>query len=84
MASLKPALLAAILRDTPAVAERCVGLREALPFANVSRMVASQPSILCRWPSRLFARVCATSEQHQYDEDRWVSKMHAVYNSHAS
>ena len=59
MASLKPALLAAILRDTPAVAQRCVGLREALPFANVSRMVASQPSILLQVAlTALCARLC--------------------------
>ncbi len=43
---MKPALLAEILRDTQAVAQRCVGLRDALPFANVSRLVASQPGLL--------------------------------------
>lgn len=43
---MKPALLADILRDPTAVAERCVGLRDALPFANVSRLVAGQPELL--------------------------------------
>jgi hypothetical protein len=43
---MKPALLADILRDPAAMAERCVRLRESLPLANVSQMVALQPSIL--------------------------------------
>ncbi len=49
---MKPALLAAILRDTAAVAGRCVGLRDALPHANVSQLVAGQPAVLlqARWP----------------------------------
>ena len=46
VAGMKPALLADILRDTSAVAVRCVGLRDALPHANVSRLVAGQPAVL--------------------------------------
>lgn len=46
MASMKPALLADILRDPVTVAERCVGLRDGLPFANVSRLVAGEPALL--------------------------------------
>jgi hypothetical protein len=43
---MKPALLADILRDPVTVAERCVGLRDGLPFANVSRLVAGEPALL--------------------------------------
>ncbi len=43
---MKPALLADILRDPVAVAERCVGLRDGLPFANVSRLIAGDPALL--------------------------------------
>ncbi len=46
VASIKPALLAEILSDPALVAERCVRLRDALPHANVSQMVALQPSLL--------------------------------------
>ena len=46
VAAMKPALLADILRDTSAVAARCVGLRDVLPYANVSRLVAGQPAVL--------------------------------------
>ena len=46
VASIKPALLAEILSDPAVVAERCVRLRDALPHANVSQMVALQPSLL--------------------------------------
>ncbi|CAK0787048.1 hypothetical protein CVIRNUC_010264 [Coccomyxa viridis] len=46
VASMKPALLAEILRDPALVAERCVRLREALPHANVSQMVSLQPGLL--------------------------------------
>lgn len=51
---MKPALLAEILRDPTAVAERCVGLRDALPFANVSRLVARQPELLLQVCISLF------------------------------
>lgn len=46
VASMKPALLAEILSDPALVADRCVRLRNALPHANVSQMVALLPSIL--------------------------------------
>ncbi len=43
---MKPDLLADILRDPVIVAERCVGLRDGLPFANVSKLVAGDPALL--------------------------------------
>ncbi len=43
---MKPALLAEILSDPALVADRCVRLRNALPHANVSQMVALLPSLL--------------------------------------
>lgn len=43
---MKPNLLADILRDPVIVAERCVGLRDGLPFANVSKLVAGDPALL--------------------------------------
>lgn len=46
VASIKPALLAEILRDPALAADRCARLVEALPHANVSQMIALQPSLL--------------------------------------
>jgi len=43
---MKPVLLAEVLRDPVTVAERCVGLRDALPFANISKLVAGDPALL--------------------------------------
>ena len=61
---MKPALLADILRDPAAVAERCVCLRQSLPHANVSQMLVLQPSILLEVPltsTRMLAGVYAVS-----------------------
>lgn len=57
VASIKPALLAEILSDPTLVAERCVRLRDALPHANVSQMIALQPSILLEVHSLLMTRM---------------------------
>ena len=43
---MKPPLLAELLRDTPAVAERAVRLKQLLPRTNVSAMASKQPELL--------------------------------------
>lgn len=43
---MKPPLLAELLRNTSAVAERAVRLRQLLPYTNVSVMASKQPELL--------------------------------------
>ena len=48
MATLKPALLAALLRAPALVAQRLVGLRLALPACDVKQLVLRDPALLLR------------------------------------
>jgi len=48
VATLKPALLAALLRAPGAVAQRLVGLRCALPACDVKELVLRDPALLLR------------------------------------
>ena len=48
MGTLKPALLAALLRAPSAVAQRLVGLRLALPACDVKELVLRDPAVLLR------------------------------------
>ena len=44
--SLRPAVLAELLRDQGSLAQRLVKLRQLLPYADVSALVAKQPDLL--------------------------------------
>jgi hypothetical protein len=44
--SLHPGLLAQLVADMPATTRRLLGLRELLPSANVSGLVAARPQLL--------------------------------------
>ncbi|KAK9917180.1 hypothetical protein WJX75_001602 [Coccomyxa subellipsoidea] len=70
VASMKPALLADILRDPVTVAERCVGLRDGLPFANVSRLVAGEPALLLEEVGVVVKRVQSLAKVLEIDERR--------------
>ncbi|KAK9837333.1 hypothetical protein WJX81_007023 [Elliptochloris bilobata] len=48
VATLKPVLLAALLRAPAVVAQRLVGLRLALPACNVKELVLRDPALLLR------------------------------------
>ena len=48
MATLKPALLAALLQAPALVAQRLVGLRLALPACDVKQLVLRDPALLLR------------------------------------
>ena len=48
MGTLKPALLAALLRTPAVVAQRLVGLRLALPTCDVKELVLRDPAVLLR------------------------------------
>ncbi|EIE20528.1 hypothetical protein COCSUDRAFT_48546 [Coccomyxa subellipsoidea C-169] len=68
VASMKPALLADILRDPVAVAERCVGLRDGLPFANVSRLIAGDPALLLEEVEAVVERVQSLAKVLEIDD----------------
>lgn len=44
--TMKPGLLASLLRDTSLIADRAARLRELLPHTNVSAMASKLPEIL--------------------------------------
>ena len=48
VATLKPALLAALLRAPAVVAQRLVGLRLRLPACDVKELVLRDPAVLLR------------------------------------
>ncbi|CAL8464994.1 g4529 [Coccomyxa elongata] len=68
VSSMKPDLLADILRDPVIVAERCVGLRDGLPFANVSKLVAGDPALLLEEVEAVVRRVQSLAEVLSIDE----------------
>ena len=63
---MKPPLLAELLRDTAAVAERAVQLKQLLPRINVSAMASKQPELLLQvdpavlhgWPALHWLLCC--------------------------
>ncbi|BDA50590.1 hypothetical protein COCOBI_16-2660 [Coccomyxa sp. Obi] len=68
VSSMKPDLLADILRDPVTVAERCVGLRDGLPFANVSKLVAGDPALLLEEVEIVVRKVQSLAEVLSIDE----------------
>jgi hypothetical protein len=55
---MKPSVVVELLRDPSRVATQLIKLREALPHANVSLLVANQPDLLLQVPQLLSHRAC--------------------------
>jgi hypothetical protein len=59
---LRPALLAGLTADLAATSSRLLALRELLPAANVSRLVAERPQLLLQDSSEVQQAVQALQQ----------------------
>ncbi|KAK9823776.1 hypothetical protein WJX72_005419 [[Myrmecia] bisecta] len=59
---MQPKLLARLLQDRANVAEKLLLLRQALPLANLSVLIAGQPDLLLKDPDWLATQVATVAE----------------------
>jgi len=68
LASLRPALVAPLVRDLEQLPGRMIALRALLPGANISALVASAPQVLLRTESELTTAVAKLKEMLSIDD----------------
>lgn len=70
LASLRPKLLAPLVKDLNRMPGRLIALRETLPGANVSTLVAGAPQVLLRTEGELRTAVARLKELMSIDENQ--------------